>query len=552
MLPRTHLARFRSGILARFGWSTCRPAVAGGRERQDSVAAGLRALPEDIEYVVIHDGARPFATTALVERVLAAARRHGAALAAVPVHDTIKRVSPDLFLDGTVDRRALWLAQTPQAFSVGLLREAHAQARAAGLEATDDAALVEALGHPVRVVPGSRLNFKITTREDLTLARMLIGRAAEMRCHMVPRVRAARGAGREPRPRAARRHGVRRPPLRGRARRWSSAASRSRTSAVWRDTPTPTCFSHAICDALLGAAALGDIGRHFPDRDPAFRGISSLELLRRTVAILAAAGWAPLQVDTLHPRRGPAHRAARAGHARGDRRRPRHPRGERRRSRPPPRRASVSSGDARASPPRRSVSSSGPPGRREARDRGGDGGGRPLRRRAPRDRRSAELMDRAGRLHRRRRRSSCSAGAAVAGWRSSAAAATTAATASSRRALLKARGAEVQVVLVGDPATCAPTRAGPGTQPGPPESTSPSAPTRDPGCGASARARRRPGRRRAARHRLHAARPRASRRRRSASSTRLGRPVLAVDLPSGLAADHGRVGAARRSAPRRP
>jgi 2-C-methyl-D-erythritol 4-phosphate cytidylyltransferase len=108
--------------------------------------------------------------------VLAAARRHGAALAAVPVQDTVKRVSADLFLDGTVDRRALWLAQTPQAFSVALLREAHAQARARGLEATDDAALVEALGHRVRVVPGSRLNFKVTTREDLALARLLAGR----------------------------------------------------------------------------------------------------------------------------------------------------------------------------------------------------------------------------------------------------------------------------------------------------------------------------------------------------------------------------------------
>jgi len=179
VLPRTHLGIFRTAILEHFDWSTCRPAVAGGRERQDSVAAGLRALPEGIDYVVIHDGARPFATTALVERVLAAARRHGAALAAVPVHDTLKKVSPDLFLDGTVDRRALWLAQTPQAFSVGLLREAHAQARATGLEATDDAALVEALGHPVRVVAGSRLNFKITTKEDLTLARLLIGRTAE-------------------------------------------------------------------------------------------------------------------------------------------------------------------------------------------------------------------------------------------------------------------------------------------------------------------------------------------------------------------------------------
>jgi 2-C-methyl-D-erythritol 4-phosphate cytidylyltransferase len=176
VLPRTYLARFRSAVLSRHRWPTCQPAVAGGRERQDSVAAGLRALPEQIDFVVVHDGARPFVTTGLIEKVLAEARRHGAALAAVPVQDTVKRVSADLFLDGTVDRRALWLAQTPQAFSVALLREAHAQARAAGLEATDDAALVEALGHPVRVVPGSRLNLKITTREDLALARLLVGR----------------------------------------------------------------------------------------------------------------------------------------------------------------------------------------------------------------------------------------------------------------------------------------------------------------------------------------------------------------------------------------
>lgn len=181
VLPRTHLARFRSGILARRRWSTCVQPVAGGRERQDSVAAGLRALPDDVEYVVIHDGARPFATAALVERVLAAARRHGAALAAVPVQDTVKRVTTDHFLDGTVDRRGLWLAQTPQAFSVALLREAHAAARESRFTGTDDAALVEALGHPVRVVHGSRLNFKITTLEDLSLARMMVGGSAPRR-----------------------------------------------------------------------------------------------------------------------------------------------------------------------------------------------------------------------------------------------------------------------------------------------------------------------------------------------------------------------------------
>jgi 2-C-methyl-D-erythritol 4-phosphate cytidylyltransferase len=181
VLPRTHVSLFASRILARHRWERCCPAVAGGRERQDSVAAGLRALPDDVEYVLIHDGARPFVTAALAARVLAEARRHGAALAAVPVQDTVKRVSPDLFLDGTVDRRTLWLAQTPQAFQVGLLREAYARARETGAAATDDAALVEALGHPVRVVPGSSLNFKITTREDLALARALLGVAPTAR-----------------------------------------------------------------------------------------------------------------------------------------------------------------------------------------------------------------------------------------------------------------------------------------------------------------------------------------------------------------------------------
>ena len=173
VLPRSHLSLFRSRILSRHRWENCLSPVAGGRERQHSVAAGLRALPEDVDFVVIHDGARPFVTRALVERVLLEARRHGAAIAAIPVQDTVKRVRPDLFLDGTLDRRALWLAQTPQAFQIGLLREAHARASAAGLDATDDAALVEALGHRVRVVPGSVLNFKITTREDLALARAL-------------------------------------------------------------------------------------------------------------------------------------------------------------------------------------------------------------------------------------------------------------------------------------------------------------------------------------------------------------------------------------------
>lgn len=175
VVPRTRLAAFER-LRGRRRWRGCLPAIAGGRERQDSVAAGLAALPRSVGYVVVHDAARPFVTPGLVGRVLDAARRHGAALAAVPVPDTVKRVSAEGLLEGTVDRRGLWLAQTPQAFRADLLREAHGRAGLARRSATDDAALVEALGHPVHVVAGSTLNFKVTSREDLALARALARR----------------------------------------------------------------------------------------------------------------------------------------------------------------------------------------------------------------------------------------------------------------------------------------------------------------------------------------------------------------------------------------
>ncbi len=181
VLPRSWIPAFGARVAAGRRWARCLPPVAGGRERQDSVAAGLRALPPGTDYVIIHDGARPLVSAAIVHRVLAAARRHGAALAAIPVQDTVKRVSPDRFLEGTVERSGLWLAQTPQAFHLPLLLEAHARARETGAWATDDAGLVEALGHRVRVVPGSPVNLKITTREDLAAARALLRGSARGR-----------------------------------------------------------------------------------------------------------------------------------------------------------------------------------------------------------------------------------------------------------------------------------------------------------------------------------------------------------------------------------
>ncbi|MGQ9824761.1 MAG: 2-C-methyl-D-erythritol 4-phosphate cytidylyltransferase [Desulfotomaculales bacterium] len=162
------------GRLAREEWG-CRKlaaAVAGGETRQESVRRGLAALPPDTRIVVVHDGARPFITVELVNRVISAAALWGAAIPAVPVKETVKKAAGS-FVAATVDREGLWLAQTPQAFFYSLLREAHLRAGKNGAAATDDAALLEVLGTRVRIVEGSVFNIKITTPEDLDLARAI-------------------------------------------------------------------------------------------------------------------------------------------------------------------------------------------------------------------------------------------------------------------------------------------------------------------------------------------------------------------------------------------
>ncbi len=144
----------------------------GGKERSHSVANGLEDLPSDISVIVVHDAARPLATAATVDRVIAAARKGVGAVAAIPVVDTIKRVTDDRISE-TVDRRNLWRAQTPQAFPREMLEKAHAEARERGLHATDDAALCEMLGYPVEIVLGSERAMKITDEDDFARAEIL-------------------------------------------------------------------------------------------------------------------------------------------------------------------------------------------------------------------------------------------------------------------------------------------------------------------------------------------------------------------------------------------
>ena len=150
--------------------------VDGGSERQVSVYNGLMVLTSvgDDAVVAIHDGVRPFVSPDLIDRCVATARRHGSCVPAIPVTETVKRVDDGGGVVASADRRRLRLAQTPQAFKLGLIRRAHQSARSGGLTATDDAALVEALGERVQTIAGHRFNIKITTPEDLDLARGIL------------------------------------------------------------------------------------------------------------------------------------------------------------------------------------------------------------------------------------------------------------------------------------------------------------------------------------------------------------------------------------------
>ena len=152
--------------------------VAGGRRRMDSVKNGLSAVSEDADYVIIHDGCRPFIDNKMISSVLGAAETFGAAIAGMPVKPTIKEVEKGNFVAATLRREALVDVQTPQAFRKDLLLRAYDKAFSEGAEAaeaTDDSALVERLGIKVKVVDGSYRNIKITTPEDLRYAKMLMG-----------------------------------------------------------------------------------------------------------------------------------------------------------------------------------------------------------------------------------------------------------------------------------------------------------------------------------------------------------------------------------------
>jgi 2-C-methyl-D-erythritol 4-phosphate cytidylyltransferase/2-C-methyl-D-erythritol 2,4-cyclodiphosphate synthase len=264
-------------LVRQAGFRKISAVVPGGEDRQASAARGLAVLPPGPEVVLVHDGARPLLPASLVQAVAEAAARDGGATAAVPIDDTIKR-GEDGWVSGMIDRAGLYRIQTPQAFRRALLEQAHQEAARAGFRATDDASLVERLGHRVRLVPGTPENLKVTVPEDLALAEAVLRRREGPMSG--PRVGIGFDAHRFASGRRLTLGGVEIPARRG-------LTGHSDADVVL----------HAVMDALLGAAGLGDIGAHFPPDDPGYAGASSLALLGKVRDLLASRGWNVAHVD---------------------------------------------------------------------------------------------------------------------------------------------------------------------------------------------------------------------------------------------------------------
>jgi 2-C-methyl-D-erythritol 4-phosphate cytidylyltransferase len=173
-VPQADLAYCQSDIVDAYRFTKVINVVAGGQERQDSVRNALAVLDDQVEIVVVHDAVRPFLTERMLEDVVAAARATGAAIIALPMRDTVKYVGANHVIERTVDRRPLWLAQTPQAFRRDWLQEAHRRAQIEAVPATDDAYLLEWMGRSVRVVEGSGENIKVTRPEDMVIGEAIL------------------------------------------------------------------------------------------------------------------------------------------------------------------------------------------------------------------------------------------------------------------------------------------------------------------------------------------------------------------------------------------
>jgi 2-C-methyl-D-erythritol 4-phosphate cytidylyltransferase/2-C-methyl-D-erythritol 2,4-cyclodiphosphate synthase len=249
--------------------------VEGGSRRQDSVRRAFEQVAAAADVVVIHDAARPLVSADLIRRTVEAAAASGAAIAALRASDTVKRAGPDGRIVATLPRDEIYLAQTPQAFRTNVLRDA----LAIDGDATDEAALAERAGHHVQIVDGDPRNLKITTAADLEIAERWLGGAPGPGLMRI-------GNGYDL-------HRL----VEGRPLVLGGVTIPFEKGLLGHSDADVIC--HAVTDAILGAAGAGDIGRHFPDTDPAWKDADSLDLLRRAMAVVAAAGYAVSNVDVV-------------------------------------------------------------------------------------------------------------------------------------------------------------------------------------------------------------------------------------------------------------
>lgn len=278
-------------LAGQFGKVVC--VVPGGATRSESVLEGLQALPGEVQTVLVHDAARPFVSADLVRRVVDGVVAYGACVPALPITDTVKSVSPVGGITGTLDRSQLRTVQTPQGARLSMLMGAYGHLGERAALATDEAGLLEMAGHSVHTVEGDRDNLKVTEPGDLARARARYSATRERRT----------GFGYDVHTLVENRD------------LWLGGVLVPHSRGLLGHSDADVLI-HAVCDAILGAACLGDIGRLFPDTDPAHQDRPSLEFLREVRDRIALDGWRVVHVDVALAAEAPKvspHRAAMAG-----------------------------------------------------------------------------------------------------------------------------------------------------------------------------------------------------------------------------------------------
>lgn len=277
VLAQDYLSYWKNYFEQKFGTEFSTPIrfIQGGKTRQESVTQGFEQLPQDCHWVVIHDAARPLVTEELIKNCITKAQKHGAAIAASPLADTLKRADTKKRVQETLTRENLYRIQTPQVFSKKLLGEALVWAKKNQFDATDEATLLEKIGQTVHLVEAPSSNFKITEKEDLIMAEALLQHQKKKQ----PQLNTLRiGEGYD-------------------VHRWESGYElflggvKIPFEKGLKGHSDADALLHAICDALLGAIGAGDIGKHFPDSDPQYRGISSLKLLKHVFQLIKDANY---------------------------------------------------------------------------------------------------------------------------------------------------------------------------------------------------------------------------------------------------------------------